>query len=450
MLSQPPPIVKTAKLKAMHVYFSGIGGAGIGPLALIAKQAGYEVSGSDAKDSKYLEELRRAGINLHIGQSQEQIAEVHSRKPIDWFVYSSALPKTDPGHPELRFCEQNGIKSTKRDEFLNKLLQEKGLKLIAVAGTHGKTTTTAMLIWAFKSEGNVFSYSVGAKLSFGEMGHYDPGPESEYFIYEADEYDHNFLSFHPYISVITGIDWDHPDVYPSRESYYEAFRQFISQSRQVVIYEDDFKELGLEESDKFTILSKDSELLDDLDLIPGKVNREDALLACVAYDMTDEGHPYVIEEVNEFPGLSRRFEPIVPNLYSDYAHTPPKIRGALQLAHEVAGDNVVVVYEGLHNTRQHFIKDELKNLFDDVKQLYVVPSYLARENKDLELLTPGKLLNLLSNLAKTKASAAALDNDLKESIRRHLEQGDLVLCLSAGGAGSLDEWLRREFKTDHL
>src|SRR5579884_959315 len=112
----------------MHVYFSGIGGAGIGPLALIAKQVGYEVSGSDAKDSKYLEELRQAGINLHVGQSREQIAEVHGRQPIDWFVYSSALPKTDPDHPELKFCEDNGIKSTKRDELLNHIISHKNLK----------------------------------------------------------------------------------------------------------------------------------------------------------------------------------------------------------------------------------------------------------------------------------------------------------------------------------
>jgi UDP-N-acetylmuramate-alanine ligase len=153
----------------------------------------------------------------------------------------------------------------------------------------------------------------------------------------------------------------------------------------------------------------------------------------------------LLDKMNGFPGLSRRFERLAAKLYTDYAHTPPKIRGALQLAHEVAGSNVVVIYEGLHNTRQHFIMDELADLFDGVKQLYVVPSYLAREDKDLDLLTPDKLLDLLSNSSKTKAHAAGLDAGLKASIQTHLDSGDLVLCLSAGGSGSLDEWLRREF-----
>jgi UDP-N-acetylmuramate-alanine ligase len=108
---------------------------------------------------------------------------------------------------------------------------------------------------------------------------------------------------------------------------------------------------------------------------------------------------------------------------------------------------VVVVYEGLHNTRQHFIKDELANLFDSAKELYVVPSYLAREDKDLELLTPEKLLDLLSSSVKQKAHVAQLDEQLKAVVQKHSQAGDLVLCLSAGGAGSLDEWLRQNFKS---
>jgi UDP-N-acetylmuramate--alanine ligase len=185
----------------MHVFFSGIGGTGIGPLALVAKQAGYEVSGSDAKDSNYISYLRDHGIkDIHIGQGRDQIEDVDSRNPIDWFVYSSALPKTDPHHPELQYCEDNNIRMSKRDEFLNEILQQKSLKLIAVAGTHGKTTTTAMAIWLFKQLGTPISYNVGGKLSFGDMGHYDE--QSQYFVYECDEYDHNFLSFSPYLAMI--------------------------------------------------------------------------------------------------------------------------------------------------------------------------------------------------------------------------------------------------------
>ncbi|HSD55556.1 MAG TPA: Mur ligase domain-containing protein [Candidatus Saccharimonadales bacterium] len=428
----------------MHVYFSGVGGTAIGPLALIAHKAGFDVSGSDKQHSLYIDYLAKHGVtNVHIGQSYEQIAEAHAARPIDWFVYTSALPIENPDAPELKFCADNGIKATKRDDFLNQLLAEKQLKLIAIAGTHGKTTTTAMAIWLFKQLGLPISYSVGAKMSFGEMGEYNP--DSEYFVYEADEFDRNFLAFHPHLSLITGIDWDHPDIYPTRESYNQAFEQYFSQSQSTILWRNDANYLNLQPAASETILEQDDQYLAQLTL-PGLVNRQDALLVVKGVaQLTGKSIETLVAHMNRFPGVARRFEQIGTNLYSDYAHTPPKIKGALQLAHEIAGDNVVVVYEGLHNTRQHFIKEDLKNLFDEVKQLYIVPSYLAREDPNLKLLTPADLKDLLSHEAQSHASPAQLDESLAANIKRHTDQGDLVLCISAGGGGSLDEWLRKEF-----
>lgn len=428
----------------MHVYFSGAGGTGIGPLALIAHKAGFSVSGSDKQHSLYIDYLKQHGIDdIHIGQSYEQIAEVHNQAPIDWFVYTSSLPIEQPDAPELKFCRDHGIKATKRDEFLNYLLEEKQLKLVGVAGTHGKTTTTAMAVWLFKQLGIPISYSVGAKMSFGDMGEYVPG--SEYFVYEADEFDRNFLAFHPYISLITGIDWDHPDIYPTREAYNQAFHEYLAQSKTALMWNEDAQRLGLTPSNDQMVLASDDPLLTHIQL-PGLVNRQDAVLVVKAIQkLTGKPVDELVADMNRFPGVARRFEQIAPNLYSDYAHTPPKIRGALQLAHEVAGDNVVVVYEGLHNTRQHFIKDELATLFDGVKALYIVPSYLAREDQNLPYLSPKDLTHLLSPEGQAHAHAAQLDDTLVQAIQKHLGQGDLVLCISAGGGNSLDEWLRRTF-----
>jgi UDP-N-acetylmuramate--alanine ligase len=426
----------------MHIYFSGIGGAGIGPLALIAHKAGFDVSGSDKQESTYLTYLKRQGIpDIHVGQAYEQIAAVHARQPIDWFVYTSALPVEQPDAPELRFCEEHSIKATKRDEFLSHLLKDKQLKLVAVAGTHGKTTTTAMTVWLMKQLGVPVSYSVGAKLSFGDMGEYDPG--SEYFVYEADEFDRNFLSFHPYLSLITGVDWDHPDIYPTKQEYDDAFKQFLRQSESALLWRADATHLNIADTNKRWIMDEQDSAIDQQLSLPGHVNRLNAwqvahAVQCLISRPLDE----LLEIMNDFPGLARRFEQIVPNLYSDYAHTPPKIRGALQLAHETADGNVVVVYEGLHNTRQHFIKKELHDLFDDVKQLYIVPSYLAREDPKLTLLQPADLKALLSAKSQTHTQAAQLDDKLAAAIDRHIGQGDLVLVLSAGGGKSLDEWLR--------
>lgn len=428
----------------MHVYFSGIGGTGLGPLALIAKQAGFEVSGSDKQESQYIHYLKSKGIqDIHIGQSYDAIAEVHAKKPIDWFIYTTAVTSEQDSPPELVFCEEHAVRISKRDELLNHILETKKLNLLAIAGTHGKTTTTAMAVWLFKQLDLPVSYSVGAKIPFGDMGAYDPS--SEYFVYEADEYARNFLAFKPYMSLITGVDWDHPDIYPTRQEYEDAFQEFIGQSNINILWKNDADTLGITVSPHNTVLAESNETLRRITL-PGEVNRKNALQVITAvHILTHTPLERLIEHMNRFPGISRRFEQIAPNIYTDYAHTPPKIQGALQVAEEVAGANVVVVYEGLHNTRQHFIKDELKHLFDNVKQLYIVPSYLAREDPSLPLLTPDDLRNLLSEDTRQKTTPSQLDENLKRAIQTHVENGDLVLCLTAGGGNSLDEWLRRTF-----
>jgi UDP-N-acetylmuramate--alanine ligase len=424
----------------MHVYFSGIGGTAIGPLALIAKQAGLEVSGSDKQNSSYIDYLKTRGITaISIEQTKQAIEKVHEKQPIQWLVYSSAVPKENPNHPELIFAKENNIKTSKRDEFLNKLLSVYNKKMIAVAGTHGKTTTTAMLIWLFKQLELPVSYSVGAKLSFGDMGEFNK--DSRYFIYEADEYDKNFLSYYPVMSVLSGIDYDHPDIYPTRQDYYQAFKQFVDQSQRTVSWQADAKKIDILPSVSNTVLDDNTDL--GVFTLVGKVNRMDAHASVVALEKLGLGnYKELVEIINKFPGISRRFEMISNNIYSDYAHTPEKIRGALQTALET-NENVVIVYEGLHNTRQHFIKEELGTVFEGAKKLYVVPSYLARENETLEILTPEKLCEIVKS--PVQRIPEKLDDNLKMNITEHVNSGDLVLCLSAGGGGSLDEWLKSTF-----
>lgn len=427
----------------MHIFFSGIGGTAIGPLALIAHKAGYQVSGSDKQTSSYIEYLKSQGIDsISIGQTKEQIEALHRSKPIDWLVYSSAVAIENPDHPELVFARDNKIKATKRDQLLNKIIEDSGQKLVAIAGTHGKTTTTAMCVWALKQLGVPISYSVGAKISFGEMGHFDKS--AEYFVYECDEYDRNFLAFRPEISLISGIAYDHHDIYPTKESYNQAFRDFIGQSKKVFIWEDDAEKLGVNSDKKTAVLSK----LDYgfvAESLAGKVNRENAALVAQGIFSLDETLDFtkLSEILGKFPGVSRRFEKLTTNLYTDYAHTPEKIAGCLQLAREVS-KNIVVVYEPLTNKRQYEIKEQYKNLFEGVKKLYWVPSYLTREDPNQHVLTPAELIENMDN--REIAEPAELNGDLKAKITQHLETGDLVVCLSGGGGGSLDEWIRKGLK----
>jgi UDP-N-acetylmuramate--alanine ligase len=470
----------------MHIFFSGIGGTAIGPLALIAKQAGYVVSGSDKQDSQYIEYLRKKGISdIHIGQTKQSIESAHAKNPIDWFVYSSALELEDPNHPEITFVNDNNIKKSKRDELLNKILTDKKLKMLAIAGTHGKTTTTAMVIWLFKQLDIPLSYSVGAKIGFGEMGQYDA--KSQFFAYEADEFDHNFLAFRPEISLITGISWDHHEIFKTYQDYLDAFKKFIEQSKHTVLWHQDWCSLDFPsetDEDKISTIGADQQMF-GLDL-PGYTNRQDAQLAIEGvHKATGESIEKLVEIMNNFPGLQRRMEEIIPGLYSDYAHTPDKVRGGLSVALDLAANqkrqslmhdkkkpssgesrtqkygeraaeilpqsgakrtpsgNVVVVYEGLTNRRQHYMIDDYKNCFDGAKKVYWIPSYLAREDPEQRIIEPSELIKHLSN--PEIAEPMQRDTQLKETIQKHLDAGDMVVAMAGGGGDSLDEWIRQEF-----
>lgn len=429
----------------MHIYFSGIGGAGIGPLAMVAHQAGYTVSGSDKQASSYTEYLQKHGIaNIRTDQSVAAIAAVHQDQPIDWFVYTSALPLENPNAPELVFCRQAGIKTSKRDELLNEILSQKKLKLLAVAGTHGKTTTTALTTWLCTELGIPISYLLPAKTSFADLGHYDP--HSEYFIYEADEFDRNFLAFEPAISLITGVSWDHHEIFPTREDYQAAFVEFIEQSAHTYLWEDDASYLGLSAKESLNMLSDSDPHLSEL-VLRGKYNRFDAWLAIQGvHQISKQPIDTLIGIANRFPGLSRRMEAIIPGLYSDYAHTPEKIRGAMSVASEMAaesGQRLIVVYEPLTNRRQHYMLDNYKDCFSGADKLYWVPSYLAREDSNQTVLTPAELIQHLSD--PSIAEPAERNDALRAKIQEHIDAGDMVVGMAGGGGNSLDDWLRDQF-----
>lgn len=434
----------------MHIYFSGIGGVGIGPLAEIALDAGYKVSGSDLQESSLTKALAERGANIHIGQDGSQIKEVHDSAPIDWFVYTSALPAD---HAELGFAKSKNLKSTKRDELLAHIIDEEDLKLIAVAGTHGKTTTTGMLVWLFQRCGIPISYSIGTTISFGPSGFYDPN--SRFFVYECDEYDRNFLHFKPWISLITSLDHDHPDIYPTPDDYKQAFLEFLGTSSHVYIWQKDARYLSgktpLDEAVSGDIPHRfviHDDLQADLTAVPvvGEHNRRNGFLAvdlvADGYDLEPEGKTRRWNEIaqllQDFPGTDRRFEKLADNLYSDYGHHPVEIAATLQLAREVS-DKVVLVYQPHQNTRQHEVRHEYKDSMKLADTIYWLPTYLSREDPQLETLSPEQLIKELGN--KDAAQPAELDDALWQNIQTARREGKLVLVM---GAGSIDSWVRKQ------
>lgn len=473
----------------MHLYFSGIGGAGLSPLALLALDCGYQVSGSDAVLSLGTQAVQARGISITIGQSYQEIQSLHARQPIDWLVVTSALP---PNHPHLVFAKENNIKLSKRHELINLVLSTQNLKMIAVAGTHGKTTTTGMLVWLFQQLGIPVSYAIGSNISFGASAAYQSG--SRYFVYEADEFDRNFLNFQPYVSLVTSLDYDHADTYPTRESYLQAFADFIQNTQLNCHLYTDNPILSSQLADslptdilKTKIITHNPQSPESSTLsrnthlqLPGKHNRANAYLALMTawqvftsdpesrtsspqlsgINLSSTDPVQVLAPIfNSFPGTERRFQKLIPNLYTDYAHHPVEIAATLQLAKEVSGrqgnPKVVVVYQPHQNLRQHAldVRQGYKNCFQAADHIFWLPTYLSRENPDLPILSPAELvaeltdfqaINFNQYLSKPDRhlDLVQLDAQLAQAISHHLDQQHLVVCM---GAGDIDSWIRKIF-----
>lgn len=417
----------------MNIYFSGIGGVGIGPLAEIAFDAGYNVVGSDPTESLITRKLQEKGITISTNQDGNYLEYYHHTNPIDWFIYTAALPED---HPELVMAKRLGIKTGKRDELLAHIINDKGLKLIAVAGTHGKTTTTGMLIWLMQQLNIPISYSVGTTLSFGPSGKFDA--RSQYFIYECDEFDRNFLHFEPFLSLITSIDYDHPDAYPTQDDYLMAFSEFARKSQHVVSWNDQHAEIFNNLSNIKMLGSND--INNNLSIV-GLHNRRNASLLQAGLEFIGINQP-TDEIINSFPGTDRRFEKLADNLYSDYGHHPVEIAATLQLARELS-DNVVLVYQPHQNIRQHEIKDQYTNQFELAESIYWLPTYLSREDPKLEILTPNDLIKNVTN--KEAVSVVELNDSLWDTIQSLIKNGKLVVCM---GAGTIDGWLREKLSQD--
>lgn len=416
----------------MNIFFSGIGGVGLGPLAEIAHDAGHEVIGSDLEPGLMTEHLNARNITVHIGpQDGSFLRASHEDTPIDWFIYTAALPDD---HAELLFAHSLGIKVAKRDELLAYIIKEKNLKLIAVTGTHGKTTTTGMFIWALKQLNIPVSYSIGTTINFGPSGFFDPA--SEYFVYECDEFDHNFLNFSPYLSLITAVDHDHYDTYPTEGEYLDAFRQFSSQSTRVITWNDQHPDIytGLEQ-----VILLDRDDIDQTVQLPGFHNRRNATLVAKGLEQLTIGGDYG-KVLSSFPGTDRRFELLAPLLYSDYGHHPVEIAATLQLAREVS-EHIVLVYQPHQNVRQHEIKDDYIDQFELADEVYWLPTYLSREDPQLPILPPEDLIKNITN--KDHIHVADFNDELWDIIQTARNDGKLVLGM---GAGAIDKWLRENLK----
>jgi UDP-N-acetylmuramate--alanine ligase len=411
----------------MKLYFSGIGGSGIGPLAHLCLDAGYDVTGSTNTTSPVSDELAKRNVTVYSPELSEYLVKENNIESIDYFVYSSA---SGAGHEDYETAKSLGIKTVKRDEIINLLLKQKNLKMLAIAGTHGKTTMTGMMVWVMQKIGLDISYSVGSTLSFGPAARYVDG--SEYFVYEADEFDRNFLHYKPFASIIANVDYDHPDSYKSEEEYIKAFNEFADNTTGVlflhlylleIIHRRENIITGAVEAGKFLQQMRSMGVL-------GHYNRLNAMLVHnLLVNILGEKHSSNIKKyLATFPGTARRQEKITERIYSDYAHHPTEIKATLELFSEIS-KNVVVVYQPHQNRRQHLVLEQYHNAFEESKAVYWLPTYLTREDNNQRVLEFEDFAKVINNAALHKAN---MDEELMHNLMKEYNKGAIILFLGAG------------------
>ncbi len=344
-----------------RLHFIGIGGAGMSGLALVCAELGATVSGSDRADSSYMERLRVAGLGPVVGHDSGNLPEGAE------IVVSTAIGEDNP---ELALARERGIEPIHRGALLAELCAEK--RLIAVAGTHGKTTTTAMLVWALRALGADPAFFVGGEVpgldGDGEAVNAGWG-SGEWVIAEADESDGSFLELKPEIAVVTNVEMDHHSRWGSEAELRAAFDEFVADARAVV---------GPESSAAQPELG-----------VPGRHNVLNARAAIAAAEQAGFDPDKVARALGDFPGVKRRLELKGSRggtrIYDDYAHHPTEVRAALSALREQRPGRLIAVFQPHLYSRTKVFGEAFGAALALADEAVVLDVYPAREQPVGEL-----------------------------------------------------------------
>lgn len=408
------------------VYFIGIGGIGMSAVARMLLGEGKEVFGSDRSESLVTGELEKLGVKVFYKQEAENITP-----DIDLVIYTIAM--TDDS-PELVRARELGIECKTYPEMLGLISADKFT--IAVAGTHGKTTTTAMIAEMMIEAGLDPTVIVGSLLKSGtnpvKSAEADHGVnfiagKSKYFVVEACEYRRSFLNLHPTLAVVTNIDADHLDYYKDLDDIKSAFSQFLSQSENRIV-------------DYQKYLAKVPELL-----VPGEHNRQNAAVALAVADFLQIDEDVAKKALAKFTGTWRRFEYKGETkegalVYDDYAHHPTEIKASILGAREfmkkrgLVGKLIVVFQPHLYS-RTKLLKDDFAEALALADQVILLPIYAARELADPEISS-----DILATLIQSRGGAVDSVHNASEASKMALEwakRGDLLVTMGAGDISQL-------------
>ncbi|MBM3152787.1 MAG: UDP-N-acetylmuramate--L-alanine ligase [Chloroflexi bacterium] len=437
-----------------HIHLIGIGGSGLSAIALLLHEMGYTVSGSDRADSPFLAELRAAGVTVSLGHRPEQVAGA------DRVVRSSAV--TDD-NPEVQAARGAGIPVLKRADLLGQLMA--GRIGIAVAGTHGKTTTSAMLAWTLTGLDQSPSFIVGGVLAdLGVNAHAGKGP---HFVIEADEYDRMFLGLKPQIGVVTNVEHDHPDCYPTVADFEQAFADFAAllppdgwlvacgddlgaarlvkgarrMARQVFSYGLDVTceavaeglAANLHGGYDFTARLPQQDAMVSLS-VPGEHNVRNALAVLSVIHLMGLPLTEAAVALAHFHGTGRRFEVIGEaagvTVIDDYAHHPTEIRATLAGARaRYPGRTIWAVWQPHTYSRTQTLFDDFAGAFQDADRVIVTEVYRAREAEQ-----DFSASQVVAAMQRPAAQFIPALPEVRAHLLSNLEPGAVLLVLSAGDA----------------
>jgi UDP-N-acetylmuramate--alanine ligase len=375
-----------------QLHFIGIGGAGMSGLALICARLGAQVSGSDRADSSYMERLREAGLAPVVGHDAANLpagAEV---------VVSTAIGEQNP---ELALARERGLEPIHRGALLAELCAEK--RLIAVAGTHGKTTTTAMAVWALRALGADPAFFVGGEVpGLGEGAAANAGwGEGEWVVAEADESDASFLDLRPEIAVVTNVEMDHHTRWGSLAELHAAFERFAEPATSVVLPaaaaagpEDgsaaDSLYGRIASGKRVERFSDEAAGSPDLRLaVPGRHNRANARAALAALGLAGFDADHAAAALADFPGVRRRLELKGARggtrVYDDYAHHPTEVRATLSALRELEPEHLIAVFQPHLYSRTKALATGFGAALALADEVVVLDVYPAREEPVGEL-----------------------------------------------------------------
>jgi UDP-N-acetylmuramate--alanine ligase len=448
-----------------HIHFIGIGGSGLSAIARLLLESGYEVSGSDRALTPFAEEVRKAGAHVYIGHHPRNIGDA------DWVVRSSAVPDDNP---EVQAAKRAGIPVYKRADFLGRLMEDK--TGIAIAGTHGKTTTTAMTAWTLHKLGRDPSFIVGGVLN--NLGVNAHAGKSKLFVIEADEYDYMFLGLKPQIAVVTSLEHDHPDLFPTLEAMHLAFKKFVDllppdgtlivcaddpgastliphvrkSGKNVISYSLQSDQTintplwvqardvhpnqrgGFDFTAASNLIGQTAPLARVSLQVPGIHNVRNALAVFAIANLLGLSWTRTAEALAEFSGTGRRFqlrgEVNGITIFDDYAHHPTEIKATLAGARaRYPQRRIWAVWQPHTYSRTQTLFLEFSRAFKDADEVIVTEVYAAREPK--QDFTSAEIVSAMPHLS---ARYIATLPEVTRYLIEHLRPGDVVLVLSAGDA----------------